>query len=142
MSHDEDLSAFLAEIQAATAEIAAETRQVAAETAAAQRDGAEAEEAAAQARRSGEHGRDWQTLQQRIDLGRTSLDDIVSGVDPSREAEAVRRTMAERLAEGREVFRSIVDEEEQAGELDELHRAQSELARTLEEARRLGERWV
>lgn len=47
----------------------------------------------AQRRRNGECGADWQVLQQRIDMRQTTERDIISGVDKSKEARAVRAQM-------------------------------------------------
>ena len=44
----------------------------------------------AQRARAGELGREWQTLQSRIDLGETSLEAVVRGEDDSPQAEVVR----------------------------------------------------
>ncbi|MDR2374408.1 MAG: hypothetical protein LBD77_10040 [Bifidobacteriaceae bacterium] len=48
-------------------------------------------------RRSGESGRAWQRLQQRIDMGTTSLEDVMMGMDHSRDAMEVRDDLTENL---------------------------------------------
>ncbi len=49
--------------------------------------------------RRGELGPEWQRLQQRIDLGETSMTDIVSGLDTSAEATSVRHRARDKAAE-------------------------------------------
>lgn len=58
----------------------------------------------AAARRRGEQGRDWQVLQQRIDMKRTTFTDIAFGMDHSAEARAVRKLMAAGLGRGRDRY--------------------------------------
>jgi hypothetical protein len=45
----------------------------------------------AEAARSGEYGRDWRRVQERVDRGRTSLEEVFSGRDTTPEAVALRR---------------------------------------------------
>lgn len=61
-------------------------------------DDREALEEIAQANRRGDRGNDWQKLQQCIDRGETSLEDIFSGKDISREAKAVSGLAKQNLA--------------------------------------------
>jgi len=63
-----------------------------------------------EARRSGGHGRDWQVLQQRIDLRETTQSDILNGLDHSTEARAVREVAGEGLARLRTAYRTAVSE--------------------------------
>lgn len=85
---------------AATSRLVATLRtEIAAE---APRDREDEEKLAAAARR-GERGPAWQRIQQRIDLGQTSLDDVFRGEDTSADARSLqdqsRRTLAA-LGEG------------------------------------------
>jgi hypothetical protein len=75
------------------------------------------------ARRSGEHGRDWQVLQQRIDLHETTQSDILNGLDHSAEARAVRKVAGEGLARLRTAYRTTVSEPD-----PELHEQLTQLA--------------
>ncbi|HEY0119733.1 MAG TPA: hypothetical protein VGC04_13235 [Cellulomonas sp.] len=79
-------------------------------------------EAAAQrarAARAGDLGPDWQRVQQRIDLGRTSLADVFDGSDTSREAERLRGQSSTTLSEGRATAARSGDDP-MAEALDEL----------------------
>lgn len=74
------------------------------------------DEWAASARR-GEYGDDWQIVQRRIDREETTLDDVLTGGDNSREAQNIRNTSRERMEELTEQWQD--DEDIQAGQ-DEL----------------------
>ena len=74
------------------------------------------DEWAASARR-GEYGDDWQIVQRRIDREETTLDDVLTGGDNSREAQNIRNTSRERMEELAEQWKD--DEDIQAGQ-DEL----------------------
>ncbi len=74
------------------------------------------DEWAASARR-GEYGDDWQIVQRRIDREETTLDDVLTGGDNSREAQNIRNTSRERMEELAEQWQD--DEDIQAGQ-DEL----------------------
>lgn len=74
------------------------------------------DEWAASARR-GEYGDDWQIVQRRIDREETTLDDVLTGGDNSREAQSIRNTSRERMEELAEQWQD--DEDIQAGQ-DEL----------------------
>lgn len=128
-----DPAEAIAQLQAATAQLDARTRAMAA--AREQREAARKDEAAktAEARRRGEHGRDWQILQQRIDLGQTSEFAVIQGLDVSAEARAVRKAMGKALGE-------LVDqaEEEHDGPVPltpEMVDAQLRLVETLQQLR-------
>jgi hypothetical protein len=135
VADDDDINEVLEEIRAFTAEFRETTQQTIAEAAKERADATESKDEREKERRSGEHGRDWQTLQQRIDMGKTTEQDITSGVDHSPEAVAVRRVLGASLSQGRAMFADMVDKEE--GEFAELQRAQAELARTMERLREL-----
>lgn len=102
-----------------------------------QADDAGTRDAMAEERRSGRAGREWQVLQQRIDLGQTTFLDIVSGVDQSEEARAVREQLGAQLPGMREQFVEALDEPEEEAVVDELERARAELAATVEELQQL-----
>lgn len=74
------------------------------------------DEWAASARR-GEYGDDWQIVQRRIDREETTLDDVLTGGDNSREAQNIRNTSRERMEELAEQWQD--DGNIQAGQ-DEL----------------------
>ena len=91
------------------------------------------------ARRSGEHGRDWQVLQQRIDLHETTESDILFGLDHSSEARAVRRVVGENLAQVRTAYRQQLSDpdEELASSLASLAAVQEELSAVTQRLRLL-----
>ncbi|QIM19341.1 hypothetical protein G7066_13550 [Leucobacter coleopterorum] len=122
----EQLRQATARVEARTAALASERRRR--EDESAKRQGALIEQ-----RRKGEHGRDWQVLQQRIDLGQTTEFDIVQGIDLSNEARAVRKQMGEALGK-------VADKREESGEgpvalTPELSEAQDRLVATLQRLR-------
>ncbi|MGW9019974.1 hypothetical protein ACWGOE_00655 [Leucobacter chromiiresistens] len=128
-----DPAEAIAQLQAATAQLDARTRALAA--AREQRETARADEArkTAEARRRGEHGRDWQILQQRIDLGQTSEIAVIQGLDVSAEARAVRKAMSVTLGQ-------VVDQAAEADEgpvplTPEMVDAQQRLIETLQRLR-------
>ncbi|WP_058594398.1 hypothetical protein [Leucobacter chromiiresistens] len=128
-----DPAEAIAQLQAATAQLDARTRALAA--AREQREAARADEArkTAEARRRGEHGRDWQILQQRIDLGQTSEIAVIQGLDVSAEARAVRKAMSVTLGQ-------VVDQAAEADEgpvplTPEMVDAQQRLIETLQRLR-------
>lgn len=88
-------------------------------------------ERAKQARR-GELGPQWQRLQARIDLDETSIADIVSGLDDSPEAAAIRQKASERASE-------LYAEQVADLESDEPNEMQSELTAVRAEVERLRE---
>lgn len=98
---------------------------------------ADQEDALATRRRNGELGRDWQVLQQRIDMNRTTLDDVLTGVDTSAEARAVRKTLQqEAIPRARAEFAAAMKSEEAAGHLDDLRDAQAQLQQALASVQR------
>ena len=121
----------LEEIRSYTAQVRKATEDVKAEAAAERAKRAESEEQIEKERRAGTHGRDWQVLQERIDLKRTTASDVLSGLDHSPEAEAVRRAAQKGLVEGREVGLAAIEENNDNGQLEDLKRAQADLARMI-----------
>ena len=128
-----DPAEAIAQLQAATAQLDARTRAMAA--AREQRDAArrEANEKTAEARRRGEHGREWQVLQQRIDLGQTTEFAVIQGLDVSAEARAVRKEMGKALGELTE--RAEGEQEGPAQLSPEMMEAQQHLVETLQRLR-------
>lgn len=86
----------------------------------------------AEARRSGLHGRDWQVLQQRIDMRQTTAEDIFNGLDHSAEARRVRQTLSGNLTRVREEYEGLANQPD--GPLSEvladLQRTQQNLLNT------------
>jgi hypothetical protein len=84
--------------------------------------------AAAERRRLGEDGPDWKILQQRIDLGRTTYLDVITGLDGSKEAKRVRQFIADGLPKVKESFDAAVVEDAD-GSYAELQRTFDSLER-------------
>ena len=97
---------------------------------------AEEDEDRATLARRGELGPQWQRLQQRIDLGETSVTDIVRGTDDSVDAELVRTDARQRA----EQLGTELREREEDDELPVLRAERAEMAElsaALDELRRL-----
>jgi hypothetical protein len=126
-----------AELQAEADEFVAglerERAEIAAERAADRERDRERVSEVADARRRGEHGRDWQVLQQRIDLRETTDSDILNGLDHSTEARAVREVMARHFAEVRSAYGELMEDpsRELADDLGELATARAALEQQL-----------
>ena len=125
----DDINDVLEQIRAATAQIRQTTRETIEEAKADREKDAEQRGELEKERRNGKHGRDWQILQERIDLGRTTFDDIVNGVDHSPEAKAVRDQLGRSLGTARVAFAETVENEQD--DFAELQLAQAKLARTI-----------
>jgi hypothetical protein len=130
---DFDFEAGLAEMREAMAEIDEMTKEGEAEFAAQRPALDDAMKVLEEERRSGAAGRDWQVLQQRIDLKETTLDDIVGGLDLSDEAVAVRKEMSAALPDLRSKYIDALEDPERAGSLAEAERAQAELSKSIDE---------
>jgi len=130
---DLDIEAGLAEMRAAMDEIDAMTKEGEAQFAAERRSFDESLDAIAEARRKGEEGRNWQILQQRIDLRETTLDDIVGGLDLSDEAEAVRKEMSAALPDLRAKYLDALEAPANEGGVAEAERAQAALAKSIDD---------
>ena len=109
---DFDFEAGLADMRAAMARIEEMTREGEAQFAAEKPGFDEAMKSLEEERRTGAAGRDWQILQQRIDLRETTLDDIVGGMDLSEEAEAVRQQMSSALPGLRSKYIEVLEDPE------------------------------
>ena len=94
-------------------------------------------ESSANSRRSGEQGRNWRTIQQRIDLGQTTLSEVMNGVDLTAEAAAIRADIETKLPGMQQEFEQFMAESENRHELAGLHDAQKRLADTVERLRTL-----
>lgn len=64
------------------------------------------------ARRAGQMGKAWQTLQSRIDLGKTCEMDIFNGIDKSPEAREVRADLVRNMTKVRDDLDAMDTEEE------------------------------
>jgi hypothetical protein len=124
------MASVLEEIRAATAEIRETTAETKAEAERDRAEYAEAREGLEKERRDGVHGSDWKVLQQRIDMKRTTESDIVNGIDHSEEARAVRKQIGRGLVSGRSLMQEELHENEE--QLDDLRRAQAQLALTMQ----------
>lgn len=71
----------------------------------------QADEERAERARRGELGPEWRTVQQRIDLNQTTLEDVFSGVDETSAAEALRATARKNLARVRELWEEQSDDD-------------------------------
>lgn len=126
---NQEVQSILADIRAMTAEVRAETAGIREQRKADDKKWAEAEEKIAAQRRAGEAGRDWQVLQQRIDAKQTTTEDILSGVDTSKEARAVRGVISKDvIPKVRSQFAEALQSDELADELAEMRAAQQDLA--------------
>lgn len=134
---DSETEALLAEMRETMAQFRLETAEVAAELAADRRADAAVQADLEQARRNGDHGREWQAVQQSIDMRKTTLADVINGVDHSPEAVALRAMMAATLPKARSEFATTIEESDESGALGGLQQAQSELALALEQLNRL-----
>lgn len=139
MTDATSIGELLAQVRAMTAEVdAATAAQREARKADAQANAKALQELAAK-RRAGELGRDWQVLQQRIDMNQTTQDDILNGVDLSAEAKAVRlQIQRDVIPRARAQFADAMNSEELATHLDDLHRAQDDLKDALVSIQRMG----
>jgi hypothetical protein len=116
----------LARIRAAVEEMERRSR------ATAERDAARGTEIADAARR-GDLGPQWRTVQQRVDRGETSLDDVFSGRDSSPEAVALARRSRENLSRMSEVVQADDDVRDARAELAD---ARARVTGTVSPARR------
>lgn len=136
MTMSPEHAALLAEIRAATTEVRAAAAEQRAQNEADRAKNAAKDEQLAEERREGKHGRDWQVLQQRIDLKQTTFVDVISGVDTSEEAKRIRKILgSEKLPQLRSDVAAAVDGGELAGEMAQLREAQEQMVRSLEQLR-------
>ena len=79
----------------------------------------EAAEKQAEAARRGELGEDWRKIQERIDSGQTTLEDVFSVVDQSDAAHALRQTAQRNITKSIEQARKSAPEGEDPFSFDE-----------------------
>lgn len=129
-------AALLAEIRAATSDVRAATAEQRAQNDADRAKNAAKDEKLSEERREGKHGRDWQVLQQRIDIKQTTFTDVISGVDTSEEAKRIRQVLgSEVLPKLRTEVASAVDGGALADEIAQLREAQIQMVNALEKLR-------
>ncbi len=133
-----DLHEMLEEVRALTSEVSAATAAQREQRLAERAQHANKDDELAAKRRNGEMGRDWQVLQQRIDMNQTTLDDVLNGVDTSKEARAVRLVIQRDLIpRARQQFAEAMKSEELEVPLQQLHTAQAELQEALASIQRM-----
>ncbi len=86
----EELNRIVRSMESTADELQRSAREQSVELARWREEMARGDEERADRARRGEMGPDWVRLQQRIDLGQTSVQAVISGEDDSREAERVR----------------------------------------------------
>lgn len=130
----------LASMRATLARLTVIRDKVEAETQELRRETAERGDEQSNDRRTGVNGRDWQILQQRIDLSKTTMRDIIGGVDKSPEALSVRGEISGRMARMRDFFSSNLDQEALDAAADAQARLTAAVERTNATLGRLGPR--
>ncbi|HLS24256.1 MAG TPA: hypothetical protein VK063_00100 [Beutenbergiaceae bacterium] len=93
-----EIDELLADIRQATEQARATAAQQQQDRAEFARESHELDQERAEAARRGEHGRDWQEIQGRIDRGQTTLAKVLSGEDDSPAAQRIQETAAQNLA--------------------------------------------
>ena len=93
-----EIDELLADIRQATDQARATAAQQQQDRAEFARESHELDQERAEAARHGEHGRDWQEIQGRIDRGQTTLAKVLSGEDDSPAAQRIQETTAQNLA--------------------------------------------
>ncbi len=134
---DPEIDAILADMRETMAQIRQETDAVEQQLVKDRLADAATHDAVEKARRNGEHGPEWQAVQQSIDLGKTTLDDVITGVDHSAEAQALRSIMQKTLPGARAQFAALVDAQEKSGDYSDLQSAQAGLAAAVAQLNRL-----
>lgn len=84
-----------------------------------------------QARRSGEHGPEWRTLQQRIDVFQTTESDIFNGLDHSAEARKIREVMGKNLGKLRQEQIDNGSDEQMTLAAEQLRASQQKMVEAL-----------
>lgn len=125
---------LLEDIRRATADARTTAEEVRVEREELARQSASRDEERARAARRGDLGPDWREVQQRIDAGRTTLADVLSGADRSPAAVRLLETAAEQLVEVQVEVRTAAQDprSDVAAAFAELE----EVARRIREARR------
>jgi hypothetical protein len=133
---NDDAAQALEDVRAFTGSLKEQVSEARAELVKLQQEQSKGDDQAAQARRSGEQGRAWQRIQQRIDFNETTLRDVLTGIDHSPEADEVRREIQKRAVDMRQAYAATADDNTITEGLADLRRAQEDLARVLREAAR------
>ena len=132
MSINQELQAMLEQVRLATADVRTATLEQREARAKDQEEHKDTDKELASKRRSGEEGRDWQVLQQRIDMKQTTMSDILAGMDTSEEARRVRNLIQrEVLPRLRSQFADAMGADDMAAEVQGLRDAQEGLAAAL-----------
>lgn len=106
-----DVGELLAGLRAATAQVRAVAAEQEQERRVLAAENARADEERARAARAGELGPDWRVLQQRIDLGQTSLAAILSGQDDHPAARRVLDHAMDRMVEVKHEIVTVLAED-------------------------------
>lgn len=106
-----DVGELLAGLRAATSQVRAVAAEQEQERRALAAENARADEERARAARAGELGPDWRVLQQRIDLGQTSLAAILSGQDDHPAARRVLDHALDRMVEVKHEIVTVLAED-------------------------------
>ena len=139
LGFDDDYRVRARERIAAVASLRAEIDEELAETAV---EDAKSQEKFESDARAGALGVEWQRVQQRIDLGQTTLADVMSGADDTQAARALRDRAESRLTELHDEL--VIEEESDETDDDPLTQVtqmQRDLAARLEELRIRTEEW-
>ena len=87
----------------------------------------------AEAARRGELGEDWKTIQERIDNGETTLEDVFSGKDTSEAAETIRKTAQQNVTKVMQQARQEAEENDEEDPFTALQEKLSALSKATEE---------
>lgn len=98
-----------------------------------QRDNAEHRQRRAEAARRGELGEDWKTIQERIDNGETTLEDVFSGKDTSEAAETIRKTAQQNVTKVMQQARQEAEENDEEDPFAAFQEKLSALSKATEE---------
>jgi len=98
-----------------------------------QRDNAEPRQRRAEAARRGELGEDWKTIQERIDNGETTLEDVFSGKDTSEAAETIRKTAQQNVTKVMQQARQEAEENDEEDPFAAFQEKLSALSKATEE---------
>lgn len=134
MSFDRsNIDNLLAEIREATEQVRSTTAEQARERERFGQESRQLDEERAEAARRGEHGRDWQELQGRIDRGETTLANVLSGADTSPLAQRIQDVAAENLVT---ITAEMAEHDEATGgeRFSELNEAFADLRASMQRA--------
>lgn len=128
-----EIDELLADIRAATEDARQTAQEQAAERERFAQESREMDAERAAAARRGEHGRDWQDLQGRIDRGETTLAAVLSGADDSPLAQRIQDVTAQNLVT---ITAEMAEHDEATGgeRFSELNEAFADLRASMERA--------